>query len=67
MLPRGPQFETSKPHSPIATPGGQNGASPSAHSAQQAAQRVLTLATESLDTMRSVTGIVKDSLDRAEA
>lgn len=31
-----------------------------------AAQRILTLATESLDMMRGVTGIVKDSLDRAE-
>lgn len=40
---------------------------PSTHAAQQAAQRVLTLATESLDMMRNVTGIVKDSLDRAEA
>jgi transcriptional repressor OPI1 len=31
-----------------------------------AAQKILTLATESLDMMRGVTGIVKDSLDRAE-
>jgi transcriptional repressor OPI1 len=31
-----------------------------------AAQRILTLATESLDMMRGVTGVVKDSLDRAE-
>lgn len=40
---------------------------PTASAATQAAQRVLTLATESLDTMRSVTGVFKDSLDRAEA
>jgi hypothetical protein len=32
----------------------------------QAAQRILTLATESLDMMRGVTGVVKDSLERAE-
>jgi hypothetical protein len=31
-----------------------------------AARRVLTLATESLDMMRGVTGVVKESLDRAE-
>ena len=36
-------------------------------SAMVAAQRVLTLATESLDMMRNVTGVVKDSLDRADA
>lgn len=41
-------------------------ARPTAGSATQAAQRVLTLATESLDMMRSVTGVVKESLDRAE-
>jgi len=32
-----------------------------------AARRILTLATESLDMMRNVTGVVKDSLDRADA
>ena len=32
-----------------------------------AAQRILALATESLDMMRNVTGVMKDSLDRAEA
>lgn len=41
-------------------------ARPTAGSATQAAQRILTLATESLDMMRSVTGVVKESLDRAE-
>ncbi|ETW79146.1 hypothetical protein HETIRDRAFT_445866 [Heterobasidion irregulare TC 32-1] len=40
---------------------------PTAGSATQAAQRILTLATESLDMMRGVTGVVKDSLDRADA
>ena len=32
-----------------------------------AAQRILALATESLDMMRNVTGVMKDSLHRAEA
>ena len=32
-----------------------------------AAQRILALATEGLDMMRNVTGVMKDSLDRAEA
>lgn len=36
-------------------------------SAMLAAQRILALATESLDMMRNVTGVVKDSLDRADA
>jgi len=40
---------------------------PTAGSAKQAAQRILALATESLDMMRGVTGVVKESLDRAEA
>jgi len=35
--------------------------------AQLAARRVLTLATESLDMMRGATGVFKESLDRAEA
>jgi transcriptional repressor OPI1 len=39
----------------------------SASTAILAAQRILTLATESLDMMRGVTGVVKDSLDRADA
>ncbi|KAF9547035.1 Opi1-domain-containing protein [Agrocybe pediades] len=38
----------------------------SASTAMVAAQRILALATESLDMMRGVTGVVKDSLDRAE-
>ncbi|KAG8748424.1 hypothetical protein FRC10_005971 [Ceratobasidium sp. 414] len=39
---------------------------PTAGMAAQAAWRVMTLATESLDMMRGVTGVVKESLDRAE-
>jgi len=35
--------------------------------AAQAAQRILTLSTESLDMMRGVTAVVKESLDRADA
>ena len=43
------------------------GTHPTAGAATQAAQRILTLATESLDMIRSVTSVFKDSLDRAEA
>lgn len=39
---------------------------PTAGSATLAAQRILTLAAESLDMMRSVTGVFKESLDRAD-
>jgi len=45
----------------------EGGESVSASTANLAAQRILTLATESLDMMRGVTGVVKDSLDRADA
>lgn len=38
-----------------------------ASTAERAAKRVLTLATESLDMMRGATGVFKESLDRAEA
>lgn len=38
-----------------------------ASTATRAAQHILTLATESLDMMRGVTGVVKESLDRADA
>ena len=41
-------------------------ARPTAGSAAQAAQRILTLATESLDMMRNVNNIFKESLDRAD-
>ena len=71
--------ETSRPTSPTGTAlprqrqnsGGAGGVlvavPPTAGSAKQAAQRILALATESLDMMRGVTGVVKDSLDRADA
>ncbi|KAF8327156.1 transcription factor Opi1-domain-containing protein [Cantharellus anzutake] len=45
----------------------RNGQGLSGSAATMAATRVLTLATESLDMMRGVTGVFKDSLDRAEA
>ena len=45
---------------------GENARVP-AGTALVAAQRILALATESLDMMRNVTGVMKDSLDRAEA
>ncbi|KAH9072291.1 Opi1-domain-containing protein [Lactarius deliciosus] len=67
--------EISRPSSPTRHPrqnsAGANGppvaVPPTAGSAKQAAQRILALATESLDMMRGVTGVVKDSLDRADA
>jgi transcriptional repressor OPI1 len=72
--------ETSRPTSPTGTVNlrhsRQNGAGPSGvpaavqpttGSAKPAAQRILALATESLDMMRRVTDVVKDSLDRADA
>lgn len=40
---------------------------PTAGAAQQAAQKILTLATESLDMLRAVTGVFKESLDKADA
>ncbi|KAJ3812077.1 transcription factor Opi1-domain-containing protein, partial [Lentinula lateritia] len=39
----------------------------SAGTAVVAAQRILTLATESMDMMRGVTGVVRESLERADA
>ncbi|EAU89980.1 hypothetical protein CC1G_05896 [Coprinopsis cinerea okayama7 len=48
-------------------PNGAGGAQVSHGAAMVAAQRILSLATESLDMMRGVTGVVKDSLDRAES
>ncbi|KAI0272384.1 transcription factor Opi1-domain-containing protein [Gloeopeniophorella convolvens] len=71
--------ETSRPASPtrhsrqsssagtVAVAAGAGAVPPTAGSATQAAQRILALATESLDMMRGVTGVVKDSLDRADA
>ena len=71
---------SSKPSSPLASPRlmprrdiQANGHAPAgsrpptAGAATQAAQRILTLSTESLDMMRGVTAVVKESLDRAEA
>lgn len=52
-------------HSSVQSTGSANGGVP-AGTAMIAAQRILTLATESLDMMRGVTGVVKDSLDRAD-
>ncbi|KAG8927181.1 hypothetical protein FRC00_002233 [Tulasnella sp. 408] len=49
---------------PASTPGETELA---ASTAERAAKRVLTLATESLDMMRGATGVFKESLDRAEA
>ncbi|CAE6440457.1 unnamed protein product [Rhizoctonia solani] len=63
------------PYPPRSNPTGDSGVysarpgprpPPTAGTAAQAAHRVMTLATESLDMMRGVTGVVKDSLDRAE-
>ncbi|OSD05305.1 Opi1-domain-containing protein [Trametes coccinea BRFM310] len=43
-----------------------SGAPPTADKATQAAQKILTLATESLDMLRGVTGVFKESLERAD-
>ncbi|KAI8985607.1 transcription factor Opi1-domain-containing protein [Trametes punicea] len=45
---------------------GGAGAPPTADVATQSAQKILTLATESLDMLRSVTGVFKESLERAD-
>lgn len=73
---------SSRPTSPIASPrlvprrelqanghghAAAAGPPPTAGAATQAAQRILTLSTESLDMMRGVTAVVKESLDRADA
>ena len=68
---------SSRPTSPLASPrmlprrelqtNGHGGiVAPTAGSASKAAQRILTLSTESLDMMRGVTAVVKESLERAE-
>ncbi|GJE90356.1 Opi1-domain-containing protein [Phanerochaete sordida] len=44
-----------------------NAAVPTAGAAAQAAQKILTLATESLDMLRAVTSVFKESLDKADA
>jgi hypothetical protein len=72
----GPTPASSGPSSPLASPrivprrephAPASGVPPTAGAATQAAQRILTLSTESLDMMRGVTAVVKESLDRAEA
>ncbi|KAJ7230239.1 transcription factor Opi1-domain-containing protein [Mycena pura] len=62
------------PHAPSGTGAGHNrrgstagGGAVETGRAMAAAQRVLTLATESLDMMRGVTAVVGESLDRADA
>lgn len=57
---------SSRASSPLASPRASM-ARPTASAATRAAQHILTLATESLDMMRGVTGVVKESLDRADA
>ncbi|KAL4078876.1 transcription factor Opi1-domain-containing protein [Scleroderma yunnanense] len=59
---------SSRASSPIAMQrGGAMARPPTANTVTRAAQHILTLATESLDMMRGVTGVVKESLDRADA
>ncbi|KIM59728.1 hypothetical protein SCLCIDRAFT_125654 [Scleroderma citrinum Foug A] len=59
---------SSRASSPIATQrGGAMVRPPTASTVTRAAQHILTLATESLDMMRGVTGVVKESLDRADS
>lgn len=57
---------SSRASSPLASSRASLGR-PTASAATRAAQHILTLATESLDMMRGVTGVVKESLDRADA
>lgn len=66
---RGPSPSSPRVARNSQTSAGDTAAEPvvSAGAAVLAAQRVLTLATESLDMMRGVTGVMKDSLDRADA
>ena len=57
---------TSRAHSRQTSAAASGGAPPTVDGATQAAQKILTLATESLDTLRGVTGVFKDSLERAD-
>ncbi|KAI1796732.1 Opi1-domain-containing protein [Ganoderma leucocontextum] len=59
---RGP----SRGHSRQASAVPNGGAPPTVDGATRAAQKLLTLATESLDMLRGVTGVFRDSLDRAD-
>lgn len=56
---------SSRASSPLASSRASMGR-PTAGAASRAAQHILTLATESLDMVRGVTGVVKESLDRAD-
>ncbi|KAF8142142.1 transcription factor Opi1-domain-containing protein [Boletus edulis] len=57
---------SSRASSPLAS-SRTNMGRPTASAATRAAQHIVTLATESLDMVRGVTGVVKESLDRADA
>ncbi|KAI0742025.1 transcription factor Opi1-domain-containing protein [Daedaleopsis nitida] len=61
---RGPN--RTHPHSRQTSTAAGGGTPPTVDSATQAAQKILTLATESLDMLRGVTSVFKDSLDRAD-
>ncbi|KAJ7125769.1 transcription factor Opi1-domain-containing protein [Mycena crocata] len=72
--PGSPHLRPLHPHAPghahhggHSRRGSASAAPMEAGKAMAAAQRVLTLATESLDMMRGVTAVVGDSLDRADA
>ena len=68
MSPRIPRTAMSKRGSGGSSDVGESGEDMRvpAGTAVMAAQRILALATESLDMMMNVTGVMKDSLDRAE-
>ncbi|TBU22701.1 Opi1-domain-containing protein [Dichomitus squalens] len=59
---RGP----SRGHSRQTSAAASGATPPTVDGATQAAQKILTLAMESLDMLRGVTGVFKDSLDRAD-
>ncbi|KAI0642392.1 transcription factor Opi1-domain-containing protein [Trametes meyenii] len=61
-----PVRATTRGHTRQTSVGAPTAPTPTADSATQAAQKILTLATESLDMLRGVTGVFKDSLERAD-
>ncbi|KAI0761812.1 transcription factor Opi1-domain-containing protein [Trametes elegans] len=61
-----PARGSTRGHSRQTSAGSAPGPAHTADSATQAAQKILTLATESLDMLRGVTGVFKDSLERAD-
>ncbi|KAH9893274.1 transcription factor Opi1-domain-containing protein [Cubamyces lactineus] len=63
---RGPNRGHARQTSGSAAGGPAAVAAPTADTANKAAQKILTLATESLDMLRSVTGVFKESLERAD-